>query len=78
MNHVQLHNELSDTFKKLKSGKIELKLAKEIFNGAGKPIQNCKNEIIVASFGIPVEIPLMEINKEQSKQLENTGFKLKV
>lgn len=34
MNHIELHNELSDTLKRLKAGKIDQKLAKEIFNGA--------------------------------------------
>lgn len=71
MNHVQLHNELCQVFKKLKAGRIETKKAKELFNGAGKIIQNCRNEIVVAGMGVPIEIPLMGISKEDSKKLSS-------
>lgn len=76
MNHIELHKELSDTFKKLKSGKVDPKLAKEIFNGAGKIIANCKKELIAANLGIEIEIPLLEITKEESKKLANDKFKM--
>lgn len=69
MNHVELHNELCVIFKKLKAGRIETKKAKELFNGAGKIIQNCRNEIVVAGMGVPIEIPLLGISKEDSRKL---------
>ena len=79
MNHIQLHNELSDTLLKLKSGEIEPKLAKEIFNGAGKLIANCRTELVAASFGIPMEIPLLEISKDDSRRLQtDNGFRLPI
>ena len=58
----------------LKQGKIEPQMAKTIFNGAGKIIQNARNEIIAANMGVPIEIPLLEISKKESKKL-NTGTK---
>lgn len=76
MNHIELHNELSDTLTKLKSGDINPKLAKEIFNGAGKLIANCRNEIVLASMGVPIDIPLMGISKKES--LSITGGRVRL
>lgn len=69
MNHIDLHNLLSDTLTKLKKGTIDPQLAKQIFNGSGKLIQNCRNELIAAHMGIPIEIPLLQISKKESSKL---------
>lgn len=74
MNHIQLHRLLSETLLELKKGKIEPQMAKTIFNGAGKIIQNARNEIIAANMGVPIEIPLLGISKRESVKL-NTGTK---
>lgn len=69
MNHIQLHSLLSETLAGLKAGTIDQSLAKQIFNGSGKLIQNCRNELIAAHLGIEIEIPLLEIKKAESKKL---------
>lgn len=45
-------------------------------HGAGKIINNCRNELIAANMGIEIEIPLLEITREQSKQIANKNFKM--
>ena len=70
MNHVQLHALLSETLIRLKAGKIHPLEAKQIFNGSGKLIQNCRNELIAAHMGVPMEIPLLGVSKKESKKLD--------
>lgn len=69
MNHTQLHSDLSDTFKRLKSGQLKPALAKEIFNGAGKIINLAKAELTAIQMGIETEVPLLEITKSESRKL---------
>ena len=69
MNHIQLHKLLSETLIGLKKGTIDPSLAKQIFNGGGKIIANCRNELIAAHMGIEIEIPLLEISKKESAKL---------
>lgn len=71
MNHVELHNALSKDFEALRKGELNPKLAREIFNGAGKIISNCKNELIAMNMGIPIDCPLLEIKKEDCANLLN-------
>lgn len=69
MDHVQLHNDLSDAFKRLKSGQLKPQLAKEIFNGAGKIINLAKTELTAIQLGVDTEVPLLGISKSDSKKL---------
>lgn len=64
MNHIQLHEALSEDFKNLRSGKLKPQQAREIFNGAGKLIANCKNELVSIHMGFSVDVPLLGIKKE--------------
>lgn len=75
MNHIQLHNLLSETLTQLKKGTIDPQLAKQIFNGSGKLIQNCRNELIAAHMGIAIEVPLLEISKKESVKLSTGSSK---
>lgn len=65
MNHKQLHDALCKDFEALRQGKIKPQMAREVFNGAGKIIANCKNELVAISMGIAVDIPLFDIKKEE-------------
>lgn len=71
MNHVELHNDLSRTFKRLVAGQMKPQLAKEVFNGAGKIINNCRNELHAISMGVELEVPLLEIKRSESKKMVN-------
>lgn len=68
MNHIELHKDMSDAFKKLKAGQYKPQLAKEIFNGAGKIINNAKTEIEAIKMGFIVEVPLLEITTDDVKK----------
>lgn len=59
MNHIQLHEKLSEMLLDLQEGRTQPNLAREYFNGAGKLIANCKNELIASSMGASVDIPLL-------------------
>lgn len=63
MNHEELHDLMSDTLKQLKSGKISVSAAREIFKGSNTLIQNCRNEIVMNQLGVSVSIPLMDVKK---------------
>lgn len=65
MNHKELHKILSEDLKALRDGSLEPKKAREIFNGAGKIINNCRNELLAISMGINIDIPLLEITKKE-------------
>jgi hypothetical protein len=67
MNHSDLHNDLSDCFKRLKAGTLKPQLAKEIFNGAGKIINLAKTELSARSLGVDMDVPLLEIKRGQVK-----------
>lgn len=69
MNHVQLHADLSDVFKRLKTGQLKPQLAKEIFNGAGKIINLARTELTAIQMGCETEVPLLEIKKSDSFKL---------
>lgn len=72
MNHNQLHTQLSSVLKDLLDGNTKPQLAREYFNGAGKLIANCKNELIAVSMGAKIAIPLLEISANESGQLIST------
>lgn len=65
MNHKELHELLSEDLKALRDGTLEPKKAREIFNGAGKIINNCRNELVAISMGLNVDIPLLEVTKKK-------------
>lgn len=67
MNHIELHNDLSDTFNKLKTGKIDPQHARQMFYGAGKMIYNAKLALYAISMGIPCDVPLLDIKKQELK-----------
>lgn len=69
MNHVELHTELSRTFKKLTAGQLKPQLAKEIFNGAGKIINNCRNELQAIHLGFDCDVPLLGIKQADAGKL---------
>lgn len=69
MNHVQLHDRVSDILDKLIAGEVKPQLAREYFNGAGKLIANCKNELIAVNMGAKLDIPLLDITANDSGQL---------
>lgn len=69
MNHVQLHDQMSTVLQDLLEGKTNPKFAREYFNGAGKLIANCKNELIAVNMGAKISIPLLEISADESGQL---------
>lgn len=75
MNHVELHEKMSKTFIKLTTGEMKPQLAKEIFNGAGKIINNCRNELTAISMGIPLDVPLLEIKQVDCEKLGIVGTK---
>lgn len=60
---------MSDIFKRMKTGQLKPQLGKELFNGAGKIINNCRNELAAIQMGFEVEVPLLEIKKGESKNL---------
>lgn len=69
MNHVELHNNLSSVLNDLLEGKAKPQFAREYFNGAGKLIANCKNELIAVSMGAKIDVPLLGISADESGQL---------
>lgn len=71
MNHVKLHNEMSKVLQDLIDGKVKPQYAREIFNGSGKLINNCKNELVAISMGAKIEVPLLEITATESGQLKS-------
>ena len=69
MNHIELHNQMSEVLQDLLEGKAKPQFAREYFNGAGKLIANCKNELIAVSMGAKIEIPLLGISTNESGNL---------
>lgn len=67
MDHINLHNQMSKLLSELQEGTVDTKLAREYFNGAGKLIANCKNELIAASMGAELEIPLLGISSKDMR-----------
>lgn len=81
MDHKELHNFLSQDFKDLRSGKLSPQKAREIFNGAGKIINNCKNELQAIAMGLNCDVPLLGIkqvevkkNRKQIDKYKNKGL----
>jgi hypothetical protein len=68
MKHTELHEELSKIFTELRTKKIEVKQAKELFNGASKILSNCKNELQAIQMGFKVDVPLLGIKKGTIKK----------
>jgi len=79
MNHVEAHNKMSTMLEKLEKGQVKPQFAKEIFNGYGKLLANCKNELSAINMGFPMDVPLLGIKQEEAEQLvkENSGKALK-
>jgi len=73
MNHVEAHSKLSETLQKLERGQIKPQFAKEIFNGYGKLMANCKNELTAINMGFPMDVPLLGIKQADVEEL---GLKL--
>lgn len=69
MNHKELHDNLSTILSELVGGKAKPQFAREYFNGAGKLIANCKNELIAISMGARIDVPLLEIKADESGKL---------
>jgi len=69
MNHKELHDQMSSILQDLVEGKAKSQFAREYFNGAGKLINNCKNELIAISMGAKIDVPLLEISADESGQL---------
>lgn len=69
MNHVQLHDQMSTVLQDLLDGKTKPQFAREYFNGAGKLIANCKNELIAVNMGAKIDIPLLNITADESGRL---------
>lgn len=69
MNHKQLHDQMSQVLNDLVDGKNKVQFARDYFNGAGKLIANCKNELIAVSMGAKIDIPLLEITASESGNL---------
>lgn len=69
MNHIELHDQMSDILKDLVDGKAKPQFAREYFNGAGKLIANCKNELIAVNMGAKIDIPLLQITADESGKL---------
>lgn len=70
MDHKELHKCLSEDFKALRAGKLSPQKAREIFNGAGKIINNCKNELAAISMGISVDVPLLGVKQLQIDKIK--------
>lgn len=69
MNHKELHDNLSKVLSDLMEGKEKPQFAREYFNGAGKLIAKCKNELIAVSMGAKIDVPLLEISANESGRL---------
>lgn len=69
MNHKQLHDQMSQVLNDLLEGKAKPQFAREYFNGAGKLIANCKNELIAVSMGAKIDVPLLEISADETGKL---------
>ncbi len=69
MNHIELHDQMSKVLQNLLDGKEKPQFAREYFNGAGKLIANCKNELIAVNMGAKIDIPLLEISADESGKL---------
>lgn len=69
MNHIQLHDQMSTVLQNLLDGKAKPQFAREYFNGAGKLIANCKNELIAVNMGAKIDIPLLGISADESGRL---------
>jgi hypothetical protein len=73
MDHVQLHDQMSQILKDLVDGKAKPQFAREYFNGAGKLIANCKNELIAINMGAKIEVPLLNLSANDAGQLIPLG-----
>lgn len=69
MNHIELHDQMSKVLSDLLEGKAKPQFAREYFNGAGKLIANCKNELIAVSMGAKIDVPLLQISADESGKL---------
>jgi hypothetical protein len=75
MNHVEAHNKLSTMIDKLEKGIVKPQFAKEVFNGYGKLLANCKNELNAINLGFPVDVPLLGIKSVDVKEIGGKGVK---
>lgn len=80
MNHVEAHNKMSTMLDKLERGQVKPQFAKEIFNGYGKLLANCKNELHAINMGFAMDVPLLGIKQADAEQVvkENSGKVLKL
>lgn len=76
MNHKELHEIMSEDLKLLREGKIKPQVARERFNGAGKIIANCKNQLAAIHMGFSLDVPLLEIKKIEVERKANLALPL--
>lgn len=69
MNHTELHNEMSEAFKRLKAGVLKPQLAKEVFNAAGKMINLAKLEFDAQKEGFEIDCNLLQISKKEASSV---------
>lgn len=77
MDHKQLHAVMSEDLMKLRAGKITPKEAKEIFNGCGKIILNCRNELVAMGMGFDMDVPLLGIKAIESERVNTRKREIK-
>lgn len=65
MNAKELHEKMWDMLSQLEEGKVKPQFAKEYFNGCGKLINNCKNQLQAISMGCPVDVDLLELKADE-------------
>lgn len=73
MDHVELHNKMSKMLNDLQEGNVKPQFAREYFNGAGKLIANCKNELIAINMGAKIDVPLLNLSADDSGKLIPLG-----
>jgi hypothetical protein len=78
MTHVELHNELAESFKALKNDLIKDKKAKELANLAGKMINIDKLALASIALGIPRDVPMLGIKQVDTEQALSAAGKLSV
>lgn len=61
----ELHRKMWDMLSKMENKEVKPQFAKEYFNGCGKIINHCKNQLQAISMGCPVDVDLLEIKGDE-------------
>ena len=64
LNAKVLHQKMWDMLEKMEKGEVKTQFAKEYFNGCGKVINHCKNQLQAISMGCRVDVDLLEIKAD--------------